>query len=57
MDKITRTLLLYSRLINGEKVNKFAFCMETDCIPRTFDRDIEDVRLYLSETFDVRELR
>lgn len=57
MDKITRTLLLYSRLIKGEKVNKFAFCMETDCIPRTFDRDIEDVRLYLSETFDVRELR
>ena len=56
MDKITRILLLYSRLIKGEKVNKFAFCMETDCIPRTFDRDIEDVRLYLSETFDTREL-
>lgn len=56
MDKITRTLLLYSRLIKGEKVNKLAFCMETDCIPRTFDRDIEDVRLYLSETFDTREV-
>ena len=56
MDKITRTLLLYSRLINGEKINKFTFCMETDSIPRTFDRDIEDVRLYLSETFDAREL-
>lgn len=56
MDKITRTLLLYSRLLNGEKINKFTFCMETDCLPRTFDRDIEDVRLYLSETFDAREL-
>lgn len=56
MDKITRTLLLYSRLMKGEKINKFAFCMETDSIPRTFDRDIEDVRLYLSETFDAREI-
>lgn len=56
MDKITRTLLLYSRLVKGEKINKCAFCMETDSIPRTFDRDIEDVRLYLSETFDTREL-
>ena len=51
MDKITRLLLLYSKLIQGEKVNKLSFCMETDSLPRTFDRDIEDVRLYLSELF------
>lgn len=51
MDKISRLLLLYSRLIQGEKINKLSFCMETDSLPRTFDRDIEDVRLYLSELF------
>lgn len=56
MDKITRLLLLYSNLIHGKKINKFSFCMETDCLPRTFDRDIEDVRLYLSEIFYNEEL-
>lgn len=56
MDKITRLLLLYSKLIQGEKINKLIFCMETDSLPRTFDRDIEDVRLYLSELFCNEEL-
>lgn len=56
MDKTTRMLLLHSRLIKGGKVNKITFCMETDCLPRSFDRDIEDIRLYLSETFDGNEL-
>lgn len=56
MDKVTRLLLLYSKLMQGEKVGKIRFCMETDSLPRTFDRDIEDIRLYLSETYDHREL-
>lgn len=56
MDKITRLLLLYSRLFQGQKVNKLNFCMETDCLPRSFDRDIEDIRLYLSELFYAEEL-
>lgn len=56
MDKITRTLLLYSKLLKGETVNKTVFCLETDSLPRSFDRDIEDVRLFLSETYDHREL-
>lgn len=56
MDKITRILTLYSKLTQGKNVNKFEFCMETDCLPRTFDRDIEDVRLYLSEMYEGREL-
>lgn len=30
--------------------------METDSLPKTFDRDIEDVRLYLSELFCNEEL-
>ena len=56
MDKITRILILYSSLINGEEINKTIFCFENDCSPRSFDRDIEDVRLFLSESFSILEL-
>lgn len=56
MDKITRILFLFSKLSRGERVNKITFCMEADCLPRTFDRDIEDIRLYLSEMFYSDEL-
>ena len=56
MDKITRVLLLYSKLIRGEPVNKISFCMETDISGRNFDRDIEDIRLYLSEMYQVNEV-
>ena len=49
MDKITRLLILYSSLINGDEINKTMFCFENDCSPRSFDRDIEDIRLFLSE--------
>nr|WP_294489864.1 WYL domain-containing protein [uncultured Anaerosporobacter sp.] len=56
MDKNTRLLLLYSKLIQGGKVNKTVFCMEVDCLPRSFDRDIEDIRLFLSESFSADDL-
>ncbi|MDD6339540.1 MAG: WYL domain-containing protein [Butyrivibrio sp.] len=56
MDKITRVLLLYSKLIRGEPVSKFSFCMETDTSGRNFDRDIEDIRLYLSEMYQIDEV-
>ena len=56
MDKITRMLLLYSKLVRGEPVNKISFCMETESNERSFDRDIEDVRLYLSESFSTEEV-
>ena len=56
MDKITRMLILYSSLMNGEEINKTIFCFENDCSPRSFDRDIEDVRLYLSESFSALKL-
>lgn len=56
MDKITRVLLLYSKLIRGEPVSKLSFCMETDTSERNFDRDIEDIRLYLSEMYQVDEV-
>jgi len=57
LDKITRVLLLYSKLIRGEKVRKLEFCMEADSNSRSFDRDIEDIRLYLAELFQTEELR
>ncbi len=56
MDKITRILFLYTKLANGLKVNKINFCLETDSLPRTFDRDIEDIRIFLSENFCGEEL-
>ena len=56
MEKITRMLMLYSSLMNGEEINKTIFCFENDCSPRSFDRDIEDIRLFLSESFSVFEL-
>lgn len=56
MDKITRILLLYSKLIRGEPISKISFCMETESNERSFDRDIEDVRLYLAESFSTEEV-
>ncbi len=56
MDKLTRLLLLHSRLTKGGKINKLAFCMECEINPRTFDRDIEDIRLYLSDSFSNENL-
>ena len=56
MDKITRVLSLYTELTKGERINKTVFCFENDCSPRTFERDIEDIRLFLSESFNLLEL-
>lgn len=52
MDKVTRILLMYSQISQGKKIYKKSFCLETGINRRTFDRDIEDIRLYLSESFD-----
>lgn len=30
--------------------------MENECSPRSFDRDIEDIRLYFSESFDLHDV-
>lgn len=56
MDKITRMLLLYSKLIRGDPVNKAIFCLETESSERSFDRDIEDIRMFFSEIFSVNEV-
>lgn len=56
MNKITRMLLLYQRLMRGEWINKSAYAMEFEIDERSFDRDIQDMRLFLSESFSGMEL-
>ena len=48
-DKNTRVLSLYHQLLTGIKVRKQTFCLENEINERSFDRDIEDVRIFLSE--------
>lgn len=56
MDKITRVLILYSQLLKGKVISKEMFCGEYEITKRSFDRDIEDIRLYLSEIYSGCEL-
>ena len=55
-DKVTRILLLYYKLSKGELINKESFTKEHKVTYRTFDRDIEDIRIFLSETYTNKEL-
>ena len=55
-DKNTRILMLYDALLNGYGVDKKIFSMEHGIDERSFDRDIEDIRLFLSESFSGDEL-
>lgn len=55
-DKITRILMLYHQLLNGEHIDKATFSLEHNITERSFERDIEDIRLFLSEIFSGKEL-
>ena len=55
-DKNTRILMLYDALLNGNGINKKTFSMEHGIDERSFDRDIEDIRLFLSDSFSCEEL-
>lgn len=55
-DKITRILSLYQRLMNGEHIDKESFSLEHNINGRTFDRDIQDIRMFLSDSFSQSEL-
>lgn len=55
-DKNTRILFLYNALLNGHRVDKKLFSLEHGIDERTFDRDISDIRLFLSESFSVEKL-
>lgn len=55
-DKNTRILMLYHQLLEGHHVDKEVFVNEHGINARTFDRDIEDIRLFLSEIYSVNEV-
>lgn len=48
--------MLYHQLLNGEHIDKAAFSLEHNITERSFDRDIEDIRLFLSEIYSASEL-
>ena len=48
--KATRILMLYQQLLKGELVDKITYSLEHGVDERTFDRDIEEVRIFLNET-------
>lgn len=48
--------MLYHYLLNGEHIDKASFSLEHNITERSFDRDIEDIRLFLSEIFSSNEL-
>ena len=48
-DKITRILHIYSKLIDGEIVNKVEVAKKLGVNERSIQRDIEDIRSYLEE--------
>ena len=54
--KATRVLMLYQRLLKGELVDKITYSLEYGVNERTFDRDIEEIRMFLSETYSSDEL-
>ena len=56
IDKITRTLMLYRLLERGETVNKAAFALENGINERSAERDIQDIRLFLSEVYSAHEV-
>jgi len=56
MDKVTRILFLYRSLMKGALVYKSSFCQNYGISNRSFDRDIQDIRLFLSESFSNMEL-
>lgn len=56
MDKVTRVLILYHKLFNGERVYKDGFVKEYCIGERTFSRDIEDIRMFLGEMNSLDEV-
>ena len=48
-NKINRMLLLFHKLIKGEHIHKADFARTHDVSERSVERDIEDIRIFLSE--------
>ena len=55
-DMTFRILEMYETFIQGKEIEKSSFCMEHGISDRTFDRDIEKIRIFLSETYSGHEV-
>ena len=55
-NKPLRLLQLYTRLQNGEVINKKAAALEYEVTERSIQRDIEDLRCFLNDTAPTREI-
>lgn len=56
-DQAIRILKMYESLRKGKEIQKGLFCAEHGISGRTFDRDIEKIRLFLSEEYSGKEVR
>lgn len=55
-DKVTRVLMLFYDLCEGKYINKNEYCTEHGIAERSFDRDIEDIRLFLNEIYSGNDI-
>lgn len=56
-DQALRILKMYEVLRKGKEVQKRLFCAEYGISGRTFDRDIEKIRLFLSEEYSGEDVQ
>lgn len=55
-DMATRILKMYEAFTQGKEIEKNSFCLEHGISDRTFDRDVEKIRLFLSESYSGHEV-
>lgn len=55
-DMAIRILKMYEVFRQGKEIEKNAFCLEHEISDRTFDRDIEKIRTFLSESYSGYEV-
>ena len=55
-NKIDRVLKIYDKLISGDIVNKKELATEFDVNLRTIQRDIDDIRNYLSDNYETENI-
>ena len=56
-DKAMRILSTQLELLRGGKVYKKSYCKKNEVSARTFDRDIVEIRMSLSESFSGQEVK
>ncbi len=57
MDEVTRILKMYESMRGGGKINKAASCLEYEISERTFQRDMQKIRIFLSEEYSGWEIQ